>query len=127
MSGTYQLGNPGPPLALFPKNPLTKRWQREQAATRGTGEPIYSAFWRLDLGFGSLRTQGDSDFFESRFISGGLYHAILPHPITGLPVGFTGVAIEDYQFTFTDVDRDYYAEGARLSLGHINLSATGTF
>lgn len=127
MSGTYQLSQyNSATMELFPQNPIAKRWQASRIATGGTREPIFSNFWRVELSFGTLKVRGESDFFESRFIAGGLYNAILPHPITGLLVGFTGTSIEETSFEFNDVDRDYWADGARVVLG-VNLRAPGTF
>lgn len=112
-------------MELFPKNPLTKRWNPRRIGTKGTREPIYSAFWSIDLGFGILETAAESSFFESRFISGGLYNAVLPHPITGHLTGFTGVAIDAYAYELGDIDSDYWALNPRLTLS-VNLFATGT-
>lgn len=128
MSGTYQLSAIGDTstMALFPQNPIAKRWRASRVATGGTRKPIFSSFWQVELNFGTLEVQGESDFFESRYIAGGLYNATLPHPVTGALVGFTGTSIEDVSFEFNDVDRDYWAEGARVVLG-VNLTATGSF
>jgi len=120
MSGTFQLGG-----ALFPRDPLTKRWTPDQVGRRGTREPIFTDIWRLELGFGTLESIGEHDFFMSRFITGGLYSAVLPHPTTGLLVSFTGVSIEDYGAEFNDVDHNTWAEGARLVLG-VDIRATGS-
>lgn len=121
MSGTYQLD-----AQLFPKNPLTKRWQRQPVATSGVGEPIYSDFWQIEMNFGTLETQDEAGFFETRWLAGGLHSAVLPHPQTGQLTGFTGVAIQDFTYELTDVERDFWADGGLLVLGHISLSATGT-
>lgn len=80
----------------------------------------------MELNFSSLEVQGESSFFESRFIAGGLYNAILPHPVTGALVGFSGTSIEETTFEFNDVDRDFWADGTRVVLG-VCLRATGTF
>lgn len=126
MSGTYQLSNiNSSTMALFPTNPIAKRWSAQRIATGGQREPIFAAFWRLELDFDTLQTRGESDFFMSRFIAGGLYNAYLPHPITGRTVGFTGVSIEAVDFEFDDIERDSWAENYRVTLG-INLYATGT-
>lgn len=127
MSGTYQLSQVNSStMELFPQNPIAKRWTANRVATGGTREPIFSGFWQVELSFSTLQVQGESNFFESRFIAGGLYNAILPHPITGALVGFTGTAIEDTNFEFTDVERDSWAEGTRVVLS-VNLQATGSF
>ena len=128
MSGTYQLSAAGDPstMSLFPQNPIAKRWTANRVATGGTREPIFSGFWQVELSFDTLQVQGESDYFESRFIAGGLYNAVLPHPVTGALVGFTGTSIEDVSFEFNDIDRDYWAVGSRVLLG-VNLQATGSF
>lgn len=127
MSGTYQLSQANSStMELFPQNPIAKRWSANRVATGGTREPIFSGFWMVELSFSTLEVQGESDFFESRFIAGGLYNAILPHPITGQLVGFTGTSIEEASFEFNDVDRDFWADGTRVVLG-VNLQATGSF
>ena len=120
MSGTYQLDS-----QLFPRNPLFKTWTPEQVGRRGTREPIFSDVWRLELQFSTLETIGEHDFFISRFIAGGLYNAVLPHPITGLETSFTGVSIESYQGPFSDVESDFWAENPRLTLG-VDIRATGS-
>lgn len=113
-------------MSLFPQNPIAKRWTPNRIATGGTRQPIFSNFWQVELSFGALEVQGENDYFESRFIAGGLYNAILPHPITGALVGFTGISIEDISFEFNDIDRDFWAEGSRVVLG-VSLIATGSF
>lgn len=126
MSGTYQLSEyNSPTMALFPHNPISKRWTPNRIATRGDRSPIFSAVWQLELGFGTLETLAESSFFETRFRQGGQYHAVLPHPDTGQLTGFTGVAIEDYQYELGDIDADYWALNPRLVLS-VNLTATGT-
>lgn len=121
MSGTYKLDG-----VLFPKNPIVKRWTRQQIDTTGVGESIYSDFWQIELTFGALVVANEMSFLESRWLTGGLHTATLPHPVTGQLVGFTGVNIADVSFEFTDVDSDYWADGGRALLNHISLSATGT-
>lgn len=64
-------------------------------------------------------------FFESRYVNGGLYNALLPHPVTGALVGFTGVAIDAFEYSFNDVERDSWVNSYRLSL-RVNLFATGS-
>lgn len=111
----------------FPKDPLNKRWSRQRVATGGTGEPIYSVFWQCELTFGILDVDTDVSFFEGRFLAGGLHTATLPHPQTGAMTGFTGVAVTDFSYEFSDVESDAWTEsGARMTLAHINLGATGT-
>lgn len=120
MSGTYQLGG-----ALFPRNPIGKTWTADVIGRRGTREPILSSVWRLEMQFSFLETTGEHDFFMSRFIAGGLYNAVLPHPTTAQLTGFTGVAIENYRGPFMDVDSDGWAENPTLTLS-VDLQATGT-
>lgn len=117
MSGTFQLDG-----ELFPKDPLTKRWTRERAATSSVGEGIFIDFWRLECRFGTLDTQGESDYFMSKFLETGLHTAVLPHPEDGSLQTFTGVAIADYNFTFGDIDRDGYALNPVLVLSAIPAS-----
>lgn len=120
MSGTYQLDS-----ELWPRNPLTKRWVPNRVATRGTREPIFTNVWRFEVTFGIIETIGDLDFFHSRaFRLGGLYPAVLPHPETGQLTGFTGVAIENFEYTFPDFEQEFYAEGATMSLS-VDIRATG--
>lgn len=127
MSGSYQLSAiSSSTMSLFPQNPLNKRWQSTRVGTGGQREPIFAAFWQLEMNFSILETRGESDYFMSRFIAGGLYNAYLPHPITGRVVGFTGVSIEEVSLSWMDVDRDSWTEdGYRVMLG-VNLYATGT-
>lgn len=121
MSGTYKLdGN------LFTENPIAKRWSRQPIDTTGVGEAIYSDFWQLELSFGALKVVDEMSFFMTRWLAGGLHTAVLPHPATGHLTGFTGTNIQDVSFEFTDIDSDYWADGGRVILNHISLSATGT-
>ena len=114
MSGTFRLDN-----SLFPRDPLTKRWTRQRVATAGRGEGIFIDFWQLEMRFGTLDTVGESDFFMSKFLAGGLHDAVLPHPEDGSLVSFTGVAIANYSFSFGDVDRDSFAENPVLTLASV--------
>ena len=125
MSGTYQISQSNSStLQLFPENPLTKTPRLQRLATSGVGAPIFSSFFLWDFGWGP-GPRSDITFFESRFVAGGLYNCYLPHPITGAMVGFTGVAIEQFDYTFNDVERDSWVDSYRLSL-RVNLYATGT-
>lgn len=117
MSGTFQLDG-----ALFPRDPLIKRWVRERTATSGPGEGIFIDFWRLEMSFGTLDIQAESDFFMSKFLASGLHSAVLPHPEDGSLQSFTGVAISDYSFSFGDVDSDAYALNPRLILSAIPVA-----
>lgn len=121
MSGTYKLDG-----LLFSRNPLNKTWSRDQVGVHGTNEPIYTAFWRLDMSFGWLTSAAEMNFFMDKFLDGGPHTAQLPHPITGHLTGFTGVHIAEFSYEFNEYERNKYAVGARLTLEHINLSATGT-
>lgn len=126
MSGTYQITLPdSTTLELFPKNPIVKRYTPARLATKGNRVPLFSAFWQVDFNFGTLETESESSFFETRLIQGGLYNAVLPHPVTGNLTNFTGVTIENYVYELGDIDADYWALNANLTLG-INLAATGT-
>lgn len=120
MTGNYKLAG-----SFFPKDPITKNWTRQRLGMHGTSEPIFSVFWQLELRFGSLESS-DIAFWENKYQAGGLYPAQLPHPLTGVQTGFTGVSIETFEHTFNDVDRNFWTVDARLVLGRINLSATGT-
>lgn len=110
----------------FPTDPIAKRWQRQQIATKGVGEPIYSAFWSIELSFPILETETDVNYFEGKWLAGGLHSATLPHPKTGIMTTFTGTAIQNFEYELMDVDNDSYAANGRLVLSHINLGATGT-
>jgi hypothetical protein len=125
MSGTYALSAiNSSTMALMPSNPLTKSPRLQRVATSGAGAPIFAAFFTWDLGWGP-GPRSDISFFESRYIAGGLYNALLPHPITGNLTGFTGVAIEDVSYSLGDVERDSWYDSLRVTL-RVNLYATGT-
>lgn len=125
MSGTYSISQVGSSTqALFPQNPLSKTPRLQRVATSGAGGPIFAAFFQWDFNWGP-GPRSDVAFFESRYINGGLYNAVLPHPITGALVGFTGVAIDDVSYTFNDVERDSWYDNLRVTL-RVNLYATGT-
>lgn len=119
-TGSFQLGG-----AYFPTDPLNKRWAAQEVGRRGTREPIFTSVWRLELDFGTLQAIGEFDFFESRFLTGGLYVATLPHPVNGLLTQFTGVSIESVDGTFNDIGNNFWVEGTRVVLG-VNLMATGS-
>lgn len=126
MSGTFRISQPASStMELFPADPLTKRWAPQRVGTGGSGAPIFAAFWRIEMGFGSL-PYSDAKFFESRFVAGGLFSAYLPHPTSGALVGFTGTAIEDFSFQWNDVERNSWVDDARLTM-RVNLFATGSF
>jgi hypothetical protein len=121
MSGTYKLDG-----SLFERNPLTKTWARQQVAVRGTNEPIFTDFWRLDMSFVWLESETEMNFFENKFIIGGEHTAQLPHPQTGHLTGFTGVYIAEFSYEFNEYERNKYSVAGRMVLEHISLSATGT-
>lgn len=121
MSGTYEIDG-----TLFPRNPLRKRWSRRAVAVKGTGEPIFSAFWNIELSFGAMEVNGENSYFEAHYLNGGLHTAKLPHPFDGTLVTFTGVSFAEVNFEFSDVDQDFWAMNSRVKLDHINLLATGT-
>jgi hypothetical protein len=126
MSGTYQISQIGSStMALWPSNPLTKTPRLNRVGTSGAGAPIFAAFFTWDFGWSAEARANVAPFFESRYIAGGLYNALLPHPITGALVGFTGVAIEDVSYTINDVERDSWVDGYRVTL-RVNLYATGS-
>lgn len=117
MSGTFQIdGN------LYPRDPLTKTWQRQRTATGGQGEGIFIDFWQLDMRFGTLDLIGESDFFMDKFLEAGLHTVVLPHPEDGSLQTFTGVAIADYSFSFNDIDRDVWAVNPRLVMTSIPVA-----
>lgn len=120
MTGSYQLDG-----SLWPKNPLTKRWSTSPVGKHGNRAQILTTIWRFSVNFGTLNTLGESEFFNRRFRTGGLYNAVLPHPDTKQLMLFTGVSIDTYDFELSDVDSDSYAESAAMTLG-VDLRATGS-
>lgn len=121
MSGTYKLDG-----QLFSQNPLTKNWTRQAVNVHGTNEPIFAAFWRLEMSFSWLTSSSEMNFFENAFLDGGEHTAQLSHPLTGALVGFTGVYIAEFSYEFNEYERNNYSVAGRLVLEHISLSATGT-
>lgn len=112
----------------FPKDPIGKRWNRQRIGTTGNRVPVFADIWQLELNFPTLETQGQSDYFESRFFAETLYNATLPHPISGDFTIFTGTSIEEYTYEFADIGnttREFYAWNARLVLS-VDIRATGT-
>lgn len=125
MSGTYQMSQIGSStMAQFPSNPLTKSPRLQRVGTSGAGAPIFAAFFQWEFNWGP-GPRSEMTFFESRYVNGGLYNALLPHPVTGALVGFTGVAIDAFEYSFNDVERDSWVNSYRLSL-RVNLFATGS-
>lgn len=121
MSGTYELDG-----SLFPANPLEKRWSRRQVGTGGTGAPVFGPYWEFEMTFGTLTAGYENAYFMAYYLTGGLHTVTVPHPFNGQLTTFTGVAIREVTFQFSDIDRDYWAVGSRVVFSHINLSATGT-
>ena len=111
-------------MEQFLSNPLTKTPHLQRIATGGQGEPIFGAFFTWDFSWENL-PRSEALFFESRYIAGGLYNAVLPHPRTGVLTGFTGVAIESVDYTVSDVERDTWVESLSMTL-RVNFYATGT-
>lgn len=125
MSGSYAISHIGSStLQLFPETPLSKSPRLNRLATSGAGAPIFGAFFQWDFNWGP-GPRSDVTFFESRYIAGGLYSCLLPHPITQNLTGFTGVAIESVDYTIGDVERDSWYDSLRVTL-RVNLYATGT-
>lgn len=125
MSGTYAISAiNSSTMSLFPSNPLTKTPRLQRIATGGQGAPIFSAFFIWEFGWGP-GPRSEATFFESRYASGGLFNAVLPHPVTQNLTGFTGVAIDDFGFTVNDVQRDSWVDSYRLTL-RVSLYATGS-
>lgn len=126
MSGTYQISQPGSStMEQFISNPLSKSPRLQQIATGGQGEPIFASFFTWDFNWEHL-PKSEALFFESRYIAGGLYNAILPHPRSGALVSFTGVAIENVDYSVNDVERDSWVDSLSVTL-RVNFYATGTF
>ena len=124
MSGTYKLDG-----EFFPTNPIAKRWRRQEVASGGEGASIYAGFWSIELDFPTLETApgtGSTSFFYDAWIGGGLHTAQLPHPRDGNLTGFTGVNIKEWAYELDDVDADNWAQGPRLVLDRISMSATGS-
>ena len=114
VSGSYQIGG------VLPKDPLTKRWQRQKIASGGRGAVIHSNLWQLQLSFGTLKIAEHGVLFR-RFVTGGLYDAFLTHPTDGALTSFTGVSILDYGWSFTDVEDNAYAISPTITLGVTNV------
>lgn len=126
MSGTYQISHiASSALQAFPENPISKSPRLNRLATSGAGAPIFAAFFQWEFSWSAESRSNVAPFFMGRYIAGGLYNCLLPHPITGALVGFTGVAIESVDYTINDVERDTWVDGYRVSL-RVNLYATGT-
>jgi hypothetical protein len=120
MSGTYKIDG-----SFFPEDPIAKRWKREEVGRGGRAETIYSGFWQIELEFPTLLAASQASFFYDLWVAGGLHTAQLPHPRDGHLCGFTSVNLSSWEYEFTDVDSDDWAERPRLVLSHISMSATG--
>ena len=128
MSGTYQISTPGGTqanLELFPSNPLYKSPRLDRVATSGVGEPIFAAFFEWSFSWDTA-PRSDALFFENRYVAGCLYYAKLPHPRTGIMTSFTGVTIEDVNYSVNDVERDSWVNNYSVSL-RCSFYATGGF
>lgn len=125
MSGSYAISQIGSSTtALFPDNPISKTPRLQRVGTSGAGAPIFAAFFQWEFSWGPA-PKADVSFFESRYVNGGLYNALLPHPTTMALVGFTGVAIDEVDYTLNDVERDSWVDSYRVSL-RVNFYATGS-
>lgn len=116
-TGTFELDS-----VLFEKDPLTKTWQRQAQAIGGEGESIFAELWSLTMNFGTLHVTGMSGFLMGKFKEDTLHDAKLPHPTTAILTSFTGVAIESYSFSFTNVDRATWAFNPTLVLSGIAVT-----
>jgi len=119
MSGTYQIDGD-----LFIENPLQKRWTRSSLGVGTFGKPIAAQFWSLDFSFGEMSAGSGtaSSYLVAKWLGDGLHSAVLPHPLTGDLALFSGVAIDNVSFTYTDQDRDKWVGNARMKLSHISLN-----
>jgi len=124
MSGTYRIDGD-----LFITNPLRKKWSRRNIGATPAGKPIPSQLWSLDFSFSEMRAGSGtaSSYLMEKWLSDGLHTAVLPHPLTGDLALFSGVAIEQVNFTFTDKDQDKWAGNARMQLSHISLTNSWNF
>lgn len=121
MSGTFEMDG-----LLFSKDPLQKRWRRQEVAVGGEAESIFAAPYTLEMDFGILEAS-DHAFFFDRFTAGGLHTAVLPHPRDGNLTGFTGgVNFKSLETEYMDVDANSFVQGTRVVLDHILLNVTGT-
>jgi hypothetical protein len=112
-TGTFQLGG-----EIFPKDPLTKTWARSSVGKGGKRKTLFADTWNLTLSFPTLETSEHAFFFK-KYIAGGLYSAVLPHPANGKLFSVTGVAIDDYSWTFNEIDNNAYAMNPRMVLSGI--------
>jgi len=118
MSGTYKIDD-----ELFPLNPLSVQWKREQLGTSGIGVPMFADVWQVEMRFGILDA-GEFDWFMSRTLAGGLHSVVLPHPSTWELTQYTGVSIMNLDGVRQDVIG--YVHDSNLLFGNIHLNATGT-
>lgn len=110
-TGTFQLDN-----QIFPKDPLTKNWIRPPVAVGGNRKTLFGDRWALQLNFGALETTTEHNFFWQKYIAGGLYNAVLPHPANGKLFAASGVAIDSYEWTWDDVGPNSHAINPRMTL-----------
>ncbi len=117
ITGTFELDG-----VQFTKDPLTKTWQRQTQAIGGVGGSVFADLWRLTLDFGTLHVTGMSGFLMRKFKEDALHDAKLPHPSTAVMTSFTGISIDDYSFTFTNIDRATFAFNPTLVLSGIRVT-----
>ena len=120
MSGTFEIDG-----ELFPVDPIKKRWSPVRSSTYGTAAPGIQNIRGLTLQFPTMEMNGQSSFFQAKFMQGGLHTIKVVDPHHGGLTTFTGVTIENYQFTIPQNDNQYWAQSPNLSLS-INILATGT-
>ena len=108
---------------LFIENPIQKQWLRQNVAVSTKGNPIAGSYWTLGLSFSTLSAGSGtaSEQFMTKYLEGGLHSAELPHPVDGQLTIFSGVAIEQVSFSFSEVDRDKWVDSCFVQLGHISL------
>lgn len=100
----------------FPLDPIKTRWTRTKVSTRGTGEPIFSAYWNCEMEFSYLQTT-EKNFFFNAFIAGGLHTAYLPHPRDDVMTLFIGVVFDQNDSEKFDIAG--FADGNKIILKHI--------
>lgn len=120
MSGTFELDN-----QLFPTDPISKRWSRQEAGKGANRVPVFSSVWSLSLRFPTLESRTQANFFESRYMAGGLYNLKAPSPHDGTLTTYTGVAIESFEYTTNDIESQAWVVSPTLIFS-VDISATGT-
>lgn len=117
-TGTFQLDG-----THFPKDPLRKNWVRPPVGVGGKRKTLFADKWVLQLNFPRLQTQTEHNFFWQKFMAGGLYNAVLPHPSNGKLFSASGVSIDEYDFTFDERDNNSFAVNPRMTLSGPNALA----